>query len=321
MNRVAIIGLGEVGRIFVEDLAALGGEAAAGGEAALGGGRTAGGVAGRHSLAVWDTGFAAPDSPASTNAAQLGIAPATSAAAAVDGAELVISAVTAANCVDAATAAAAGIAPGGWFFDLNSSSPGHKQQAAQIVDGAGGRYVEAALMSPIGPRRLSSPFLLGGPHAAEFARLASGWGLEDVTVVSGTVGRAAATKLCRSVVVKGMESLLTEALLAARRHGVEREVLDSLSNVLPPADWEAVAGYFLSRSLRHGRRRSEEMTEAAATVAEAGVEPLLATATAARQAWTAQHPHALAAGSTIGMLDGVLAAIERFDTRTEEPKS
>ena len=104
--------------------------------------------------------------------------------------------------------------------------------------------------------------------------MARTFAIDDVTVASDEIGRAAATKLCRSVVVKGLESLLTESLLAARVHGVEREVLDSLPNILPPADWEAVAGYFISRSLQHGARRAEEMEEAAATVAEAGHRPV-----------------------------------------------
>lgn len=288
MTRVAIIGLGEVGRIFAEDLHG-------------------------HELSTWDTAFDRLDSKASRNAAELGIQKATSAAAAVDGADLVLSAVTAANCVDAAAAVAAGIRESAWFFDLNSSSPGHKNRAAQAIDGAGGHYVEAALMSPIGPRRLDSPFLLGGPHATDFAAVAGTWGLSGVSVVSDTVGRAAATKLCRSVLTKGLEALFTESLLAARGYGVERDVLASLSDLLPPADWEAIAGYFVSRSLQHGRRRAEEMTEAAATVAEAGVEPLMSEATAARQAWAAGFPDAAEAGPTFAMIDAVRAAMKDLE--------
>lgn len=296
MTRVALIGLGEVGRTFVEELRA----------------------AGIRDLSAWDTAFADPASPASRNAAELGIAAAGSAPAAVRDADLVVSAVTAAQCVAAAESVTAGIAPGAWFFDLNSSSPGHKQAAAAAVEAAGGRYVEAALMSPIGPKRLASPFLLGGPHAAEFAGTAGAYGITSVEVVSDEVGRAAATKLCRSVIVKGLESLLAESLLTARTFGVERDVLDSLPNILPPADWEAVAGYFVSRSLQHGKRRSEEMEEAAATVAEAGVEPHMSLAAVQRQRWAAQFPEAVAAGSTLGMVDAVLDAM-RQQTGTDVP--
>jgi 3-hydroxyisobutyrate dehydrogenase-like beta-hydroxyacid dehydrogenase len=296
MTRVALIGLGEVGRTFAEDLR----------------------EAGIRDLSAWDTAFADPSSRASRNVAELGIAAAGSAPAAVRGADLVVSAVTAAQCVAAAESVTAGIAPDAHFFDLNSSSPGHKQAAAAAIGAAGGRYVEAALMSPIGPRRLASPFLLGGPHAAEFAGSAAAYGITDVEVVSDEVGRAAATKLCRSVIVKGLESLLAESLLTARTFGVEREVLDSLPNILPPADWEAVAGYFISRSLQHGQRRSEEMEEAAATVAEAGVEPHMSLAAVQRQRWAAQFPEAVEAGSALGMVDAVLAAA-RAQTDEETP--
>ena len=297
MTRVALVGLGEVGRTFAEDLRAAG-------------------IVAAGTLTAWDVAFTDPASPASLNATELVLTPAPSPAAAVAGADLVVSAVTAAQCVAAAESVAASMGSGAWFFDLNSSSPGHKQAAAAAVEASGGRYVEAALMSPIGPRRLASPFLLGGPHAQAFADVAAGYGIGDVTVVADQVGRAAATKLCRSVVVKGLESLLSESLLAARVFGVERDVLDSLPNILPPADWEAVAGYFISRSLQHGRRRSEEMAEAAATVAEAGIEPHMARATVERQRWAAQFPQAVAAGSTIGMIDAVLAAMTHDEETT-----
>jgi 3-hydroxyisobutyrate dehydrogenase-like beta-hydroxyacid dehydrogenase len=283
MTRVTLIGLGEVGTVFAEDLAARG----------------------HTDLVAWDTAFADPGSPAARAAAGLPVATAPSADVAAAGAGLVISAVTAASCHPAAAAVAPGLSAGAWFFDLNSSSPGHKQQAARAVERAGGRYVEAALMSPIAARRLASPFLLGGPHAAEFASAAGPWGLSDVTVYSDEVGRAAASKLCRSVITKGLESLLTESLLAARHYGVDQEVLDSLSNILPPADWQEVATYFISRSLLHGRRRSEEMAEAAATVEEAGVEPLMSLAASERQRRAAGHADALTETGLAAVIDHV----------------
>lgn len=263
--RVALIGLGEVGRVFAEDL------------------RTAG----VRDVAAWDTAFADPASRASRNAADLGLALADSAASVVAGADLVVSAVTAAGCVAAARSAATAPLAGAWFFDPNSASPGNKAEAARAVADAGGRYVEAALMSPIAPRRLASPFLLGGPDAEAFVALAPRFGLTAVSIASEVVGRAAATKLCRSVVVKGLEALFAEALLAARHYGVERDVLASLSNILPEADWEQIAGYFISRSVQHGARRAEEMAEAAATVEDAGVDPWMARAAVRRQEWAA----------------------------------
>lgn len=286
---VTLIGLGEVGRVAAEDLARLGVTA----------------------LTAWDIAFGDPGSPASRNAADLNAAgvpvvAASSGAVAVAEADVVLAAVTAANDLAAATAAAEGLRPGTWFLDLNSSSPEQKQQAAAVVHDAGGRYVEAALMSAIHPRRLAAPFLLGGPNAKAFlAEVAPAVGLTGASLYSAQVGTAAATKLCRSVVVKGLEALFTESLLAARAYGVEGDVLASLSNILPEADWESVARYFVSRSLQHGQRRSEEMIEAAETVAQAGVEPLMAAAAAERQAWAAGHAPALEAPDLAGMLDAI----------------
>jgi 3-hydroxyisobutyrate dehydrogenase-like beta-hydroxyacid dehydrogenase len=154
-----------------------------------------------------------------------------------------------------------------------------------VVEAAGGRYVEAAVMSPIHPRRLGAPVLLGGPHAAEFAPLGRHLGWSGLTVYSDQVGPAAANKLARSVVVKGLEALVTESMLTARAWGVEGDVLDSLANIIPVPDWPAFAQYLIARSVEHGTRRGEEMREAAVTVAAAGVTPSMSTATAERQEW------------------------------------
>ena len=191
------------------------------------------------------------------------------------GADLVVSAVTAAQLPSRPPRRRPpGLAPGAWFFDLNSSSPGHKQPAAARRRSGRrplrrGRGDVADRRPAASPRRSCS----AARTRPEFAPVAAGLGLSGLTVYSDEVGRAAATKLCRSVMVKGLEALLTESLLAARHYGVEQEVLDSLSNILPPPDWQAVAAYFISRSLQHGRRRPRRWREAAATVAEAGVEP------------------------------------------------
>ena len=189
-------------------------------------------------------------------------------------ASLVISAVTATECVAAATTAALEIAPGALFLDVNSVSPGTRTIAAAAMTGGGGHYVEAAIMSPIAPAGIASPMLLGGPHAAAFLPLGRALGFHGASVFSEVIGPASAAKLCRSVIVKGMEALLAESLLAARRYGVEQAVLESLDGTLPAGDWRSLSRYMIARSLQHGRRRAAEMREAAVTVREAGVDAL-----------------------------------------------
>jgi 3-hydroxyisobutyrate dehydrogenase-like beta-hydroxyacid dehydrogenase len=281
ISRVALIGFGEVGQILAEDL----------GDKA--------------EVAAWDILFPEPESiPSRALARHPQVRAARHAWNAVRDAELVISAVTAAQDLDAARAVGGGLATKAFFLDLNSCSPGQKRASAAAVEAAGGRYVEAAVMSPFAPKRIASPMLLGGPHADAFLAAADGLGFLGARAYCAQVGRAAATKLCRSVMIKGIEALLTESMLAARHYGVEQEVLASLSDLLPLPDWPATARYMISRSLEHGVRRAEEMREAAHTVEEAGVEPLMSISIAERQAWAAAYRSALS-DDLAAMLDAI----------------
>lgn len=267
IRRVTLLGLGEVGTILAADLA----------------------VWGNLEITAYDCQFSNADSgPAAALRALDGVHGAAAAPAAAATADLVISAVTAAEDVAAARDCAHGLQAGTWFLDLNSVAPDTRCEAARIIEAAGGRYVEGAVMSPVPPRRCAAPILLGGPHAAEFAPVAVAMGFAGARFYSAETGRASAAKMCRSVIVKGVEALLTESLLAARHYGVEADVLSSLSDLFPDADWSARAGYMISRSLEHGVRRADEMDEVAKTVREAGLEPLMSVAAARRQRWAAQ---------------------------------
>ena len=258
---MAIIGFGEVGQTFAKQFHA----------------------AGLADIRVFDILFTDPKSIPSQAAAGPWKKSA-SASDAVAGAELIVSAVTAGADLDAARSVLPALTPKTWFWDLNSVSPGTKREAAAIVEG--GRYVESAVMSSIPPKGIRSPMLLGGPHAKAFIEAMAPFEL-DMTFYADEIGCASAVKMCRSVLIKGLEALLTESMLAARHYGVESDVLASLKDTIPHPDWPKQAAYMISRALLHGRRRAEEMREVARTVEEAGVAPLLSAPTAERQDWAA----------------------------------
>lgn len=260
---ITLIGFGEVGQHLAKDF-------------------FAGGV---EKVVAWDIAFADPASAQRKAADALGVVAAASSAEALRGATIVFSAVTAASDVEAATVAARAIEPGTFYADLNSVSPATKLEVARIVEGARARFVEIAVMSPIAPRGIRSPMLLGGPHAAEFIERMGPLG-RDMRAVSETIGRAAATKMCRSVIYKGLEALFLESMLAARHYGVEDAVLASLAATFEKG-WPETARYMISRTLVHGRRRAEEMREAAKTVEEAGLAPLVTERVAEREDWAA----------------------------------
>jgi 3-hydroxyisobutyrate dehydrogenase-like beta-hydroxyacid dehydrogenase len=173
-----------------------------------------------------------------------------------------------------------------WYLDLNSASPRAKKQAADSVMHAGGRYVEGAVMTAIRPQRLRVPLLLGGPDAAALLPALAALGFA-AQLASDELGVASATKMCRSVMIKGLEALVIESFTAARAYGVEGPMLASLSETFPGVDWERQGAYFFQRVIQHGRRRAEEMREVAATVREAGLEPWSSAGTAERDAWMA----------------------------------
>ena len=206
---------------------------------------------------------------------------ATSAADAVRDADMIISAVTAASSVDAADSVKAHLAGRPFFLDINSVSPGRKQDTAKLLADAA-RYVDVAVLAPIYPARHQTPMLLAGPHAEAIAPTLAALGMR-ANIAGPETGAAAAIKMVRSVMIKGIEALTMECFVAAARAGVIDEVAASLKNNYPGLDWAKVVPYNLERMASHGERRAAEMEEVADTLRELGVEPLMATATVKRQ--------------------------------------
>jgi 3-hydroxyisobutyrate dehydrogenase-like beta-hydroxyacid dehydrogenase len=220
-------------------------------------------------------------------AGKTGVEPCDSSSMLLARAEIVISAVTAANTHAAAREAAEWIRPGTFFLDVNSASPGVKKGCATLIDGAGANYVEAGVMASVFPHGIKVPMVIGGQRAADLAAKLAPYGF-SMEVVSQEIGVASAIKMCRSVIIKGMEAILIESFTTARRYGVETQVLASLKDSFPGLDWERQGAYFFSRVVKHGRRRAEEMREAAKAVQETGFGPWMASATAEKQDWMAK---------------------------------
>jgi len=276
ITTIGLLGFGEVGSRLLQDLA-----------------NTT-----QAQFIVWDKQFPLGDSKpaANRNSAESLSARArfvNSSAELAPDCDLIISAVTAEQDLAAASSVLDTLKPATWFLDLNSVSPGTKRAVSAAVTEAEGRYVEAAVMSPIEPLRIAAPILVAGPEAEAFLTIGQTLGFSGMKFCSAELGKAAATKMCRSVIIKGMESLVTESLLTASYYDVQDAVITSLNNLFPRPDWPEHARYLISRSLEHGVRRAEEMREVAKTVSESGIEPLMSDACSKRQDWTAQFVSAL----------------------------
>ena len=173
------------------------------------------------------------------------------------------------------------------YADLNSVSPALKQEMERVISDSGAGFVEAAVMSPVPPNGHRSPMLLGGNAAAAFCDLMTPFGMR-LEVISDKVGTAAATKMFRSIIVKGLEALMLECVLASAPYGADERVFSSLSESFPGIDWQRLADYMVSRVVIHGERRAREMEEVAETLQSLGIEPIMAEAAARRQDWCAQ---------------------------------
>lgn len=260
ISRIAIIGFGEVGGIFGTDFAGKGIQ-----------------------VSVFDVLFASEPRRKQmlAKAQSCGVQAAETLRECVRDAELVISAVTASSALDVAQEAAPVLHREQIFLDINSVSPQTKRKASACIEGA--RFVEAAVMAGVPGKRLQVPMLLGGMHAMAAGDSLRALGM-NATALSDQIGVASAVKMCRSVLIKGLEALTVECLFAARQYGAENEVLESLAATYPGMGWkDRLPDYLISRVAEHGERRAAELREVAHTLQEVGVDPTMAVAAAHRQ--------------------------------------
>jgi len=259
LSRVALIGLGEAGSLLAAGFAQAG-----------------------LSVTAWDIKLqdAEQADVMHSRAEQCGTRMCDTLADAVTDADLILSAVTASSATLAAIAVAEHMQSGQVFMDINSVSPTTKCKDRDAIAAAHGQYVEAAVMAPVPPYGIKVPMLLGGECAADLSTALNALGLNTRAVATG-IGVASAIKMCRSVMIKGMEALTVECLTAARCYGAEQAVLESLNETFPGMGWTGQQPHYLiSRVAEHGRRRAAEMREVMQTLEDAGITPRMSDATA-----------------------------------------
>ena len=204
----------------------------------------------------------------------------------VENAKVIFSTVTANQALQAAEQNAPYLTSQHIYADLNSISPSLKKSIAALIETRGARFVEIAIMSPVPPHGHRVPMFLGGKFAPEFVNLLSPFGM-NLEIISEEIGAASATKMCRSIIVKGMEALLLECVLGAVPYGVDERVFATLEETMPGMNWKKMAGYMVGRVIEHGERRARELEEVAVTLREIGVEPMMTEAIVKRQDWGA----------------------------------
>ncbi|MBB4199855.1 3-hydroxyisobutyrate dehydrogenase-like beta-hydroxyacid dehydrogenase [Rhodoblastus sphagnicola] len=265
--KIAFIGYGEVGQLFSRQLR----------------------EGHRVAIRAYDLKLDKDESaaPLIATAQASGVVLAKDAADAAAGADIIFSTVTADAAELVARESAAYLQPGQIFFDINSASPSTKTGVAQALSEKGLDYVEGAVMAPVVEPGIEVEILTGGPRAAELTDRLNALGM-NLRAVAEKVGRASATKLCRSIMIKGIEALIIDSANACAHWGVAEDVFASLNASFQGADWADLAKKMDARVAKHGVRRAAEMREAAAMLMDMGRDPSLALAVADRHAFRAQ---------------------------------
>jgi 3-hydroxyisobutyrate dehydrogenase-like beta-hydroxyacid dehydrogenase len=213
-----------------------------------------------------------------SEARRLGVDIAGGYTAALGEADLVFCAVPGEDALEAATAAAPLLRPGALYLDLCTITGVMAGQDRAVIEAAGARYVDVAVMGGFFSHGHKAPMILAGADAEATAAWMKGHGF-GVSVLGPKPGSASAVKMLRSVMLKGIETLAVESLVAARRQGLLEEVLACYAD-LDLVPFRQYAATLLQTHIVHARRRSEEMELVERTLLETGVEPLMTRAIA-----------------------------------------
>ena len=215
--------------------------------------------------------------------APAGVAEFSSDADAARDAQIVIALTSAHEAVETLQLALPGMRRGAIYADLNTASAGLKDTLAGAACQAGVAFADVALMAPVPGLGLRTPMLASGPAAEGFAEVFRALGA-SVAVLPGPPGTAATRKLVRSVFYKGLAAAVTEAIRAARAAGCEDWLREDIGEVLASAS-AATVDRLEQGSIRHARRRADEMMAAGDLLEELGVPPRIARAS---QQWLQQ---------------------------------
>ncbi|UEL28676.1 NAD(P)-dependent oxidoreductase [Pseudarthrobacter sp. L1SW] len=245
MTAVTVIGLGEAGATYAAALHAAG-----------------------HRVTGFDP--VAPTTPA-------GVTRAASAAEASTGADIVLVMTGAAAARSVAQECLPALEEGSCYADFTSSSPQVMQELGQFASKAD--FADVAILGPVSALGEKTPLMVSGPGAQAVADLLGPLGV-NVEIAEGEPGAAMAHKLLRSVLMKGMASVVVEAVTAGRAAGLEEWIRAQIASQLA-GDGQAVIDRFLTGTAKHAVRRSKEMQDTASYLGDLGVPAEMTTASAA----------------------------------------
>jgi 3-hydroxyisobutyrate dehydrogenase-like beta-hydroxyacid dehydrogenase len=196
---------------------------------------------------------------------------------AVKDAEVVLAITAQADTSAAINQALSAINASALYADLSTSSAAVKTQLAKIAASKGLVFADIALMSMVPGHGLRTPALASGPGAEGFVSILKPLGM-PVQAISEVPGDAATRKLLRSVMMKGLASLVIESIRAGQAAGCGEWLWNNMVDQLTAVD-EALLKRLVKGTGIHALRRLHEMQASMALLEELGVEPVMTRAT------------------------------------------
>jgi 3-hydroxyisobutyrate dehydrogenase-like beta-hydroxyacid dehydrogenase len=197
--------------------------------------------------------------------------------------EMVVSAVSADMAVPLAQASRPFLKAGQVYVDINATSPMTKEEVDRIISPVA-LFVDCAVMGPVPTYRHKVPVSVSGKGARRFHDTMAPYGMA-ITYMDAPAGAASASKMFRSIFMKGFVTLLIEMLTAAHRYGVEDDVLESVKETLTAGPLLEVINGLVGRGVIHSERREHEMDEVIATLDTLNVDAIMSKATKAKLHW------------------------------------
>jgi 3-hydroxyisobutyrate dehydrogenase-like beta-hydroxyacid dehydrogenase len=245
MIKFAVLGLGEAGSIFANDLVASG-----------------------SMVTAWD--------PNPIRTLDPRVAVAASNLAAAEQADIILSVNLSSVSAEVALEVLPVLGAGKWYLEMNTSSPSLKRIIAEKLSPTGVHFVDLAIMAPVPPLGIKTPFLASGPGAETLLAKVSGmhWNL---SLAGDQVGEASTRKLLRSIVYKGVAAVILEAIAAGKAFDKEDYIRIQISSVIGGND--ELIDRFVEGTYTHAERRKHEMEAVVEMLENEGIDPLMSSAT------------------------------------------
>lgn len=202
----------------------------------------------------------------------------------IEGSDIVISVTSCHEALETAEMYLPYLTGNQYYVDLNSSTPTLMHDVDRLLAGVC-KFVDGASMNSITHYGIDTPVVVSGEHAGYIAAELSKAGMK-VTVLGAEIGQASAYKVIRSIFIKNCEAALMESLCAARRHGIAREVFDSICDMIGN-DTPEVMATMIRTNVIQSKRRADEVEGVAVMQQEEGLENTMSLATVKKLNWLA----------------------------------